>query len=611
MTLDPRMAVAARTASLRNARDGEPDASRSAWRARAGTMTVARRARGIVGPLFVILGLAACSMPAAPPAMTLARAPSPPPPPDGAGSRIALPASPLTPDQQILHVLNRLGYGPRPGDLERVKRMGLTRYIEGQLDPARIDDAQIEQELATYPVLAMSAAALVRDYPRPRPEATQKGGAGEMSPKATADAFPPERRPYRITEALQAAKLTRAIGSERQLQEVMVDFWFNHFNVYAQKGAVQWMVPSYEVEAIRPHALGHFRDLLMATARHPAMLFYLDNWVSTHADFIALAGPYKGTKRGLNENYGRELMELHTLGVEGGYTQADVTEVARCFTGWSIDRPDQGGGFIFRPRTHDRGAKRVLGQIIPAGGDVADGVGVIDTLSRHPSTARFVSTKLVRRFVSDDPPPRLVDRAVVTFRDTDGDIRAVLETIFTSPEFFSIVAYRAKVKTPLEVVASAARGLGAEVDPPGGGAQPWVGGALVLARQVGKLGEPLYQARPPTGYPDQAEAWVNSGALLARMNFALALAHARLPGVRVDLSRTLSGVDRSRPAQVLDRLLQALLHGEASSATRAILVRELDSAEITRVTGDDRAPTRTDVEKLAALVLGSPEFQRR
>jgi hypothetical protein len=253
----------------------------------------------------------------------------------------------------------------------------------------------------------------------------------------------------------------------------------------------------------------------------------------------------------------------------------------------------------------------VLGQIIPAGGDVTDGVRVIDILSRHPSTARFVSTKLVRRFVSDDPPAQLVDRAAVTFRDTDGDIRAVLETIFTAPEFFAAGAYRAKVKTPLEVVASAARALGAEIGPPGNGAQPWVGGALVLARQVGKLGEPLYQARPPTGYPDQAEAWVNSGALLGRMNFALALAQARLPGVRVDLHRTLSGVDRSQPSQVLDRLLVALLHGEASPATRAILTRELDSPEITRVTRDDRSPKSTDVEKLAALVLGSPEFQRR
>ena len=574
-------------------------------------MTVMRRARGGVGFLLVTLGLAACSTPAAPPPMTLGSAPPPPPPPDRAGSRIVLPASPLTSDQQILHVLNRLGYGPRPGDLERVKRIGLARYIERQLDPASIDDARVEQALAAYPVLTMPAAELVRGYPRPTPPEIPKGGADEMRPKAITEAFPAERRPYRTTEAMQAAKLTRAIGSERQLQEVMVDFWFNHFNVYAQKGAVQWMVPAYEGEAIRPHALGRFRNLLMATARHPAMLFYLDNWVSTHADFIALAGPYKGTRRGLNENYGRELMELHTLGVDGGYTQADVTEVARCFTGWSIDRPDQGGGFIFRPRAHDRGAKRVLGQIIPAGGDVTDGVRVIDILSRHPSTARFVSTKLVRRFVSDDPPALLVDRAAVTFRDTDGDIRAVLETIFTSPEFFSAGAYRAKVKTPLEVVASAARVLGAEISPPGTGAQPWVGGALVLARQVGKLGEPLYQARPPTGYPDQAEAWVNSGALLGRMNFALALAQARLPGVRVDLHRTLSGVDQSQPSQVLDRLLIALLHGEASPATRAILTRELDSPEITRLTRDDRAPKSTDVEKLAALVLGSPEFQRR
>ena len=572
-------------------------------------MTATRRVRCGAGVLLATVALMACSTPSVWPPAVLPTLPPPPHP--GANARIILSASPLTPDQQIFHVLNRLGYGPRPGDLERVKRMGLARYIERQLDPLGIDDARMEEALAAYPVLTMSAAELVRDYPRPKPQDVQKREAGEMSPKAFMETFAPERRPYRITEAMQAAKLTRASASERQLQEVMVDFWFNHFNVFALKGAVQWMVPAYEREAIRPHAMGRFQELLLATARHPAMLFYLDNWVSTHAGFIALAGPDKGTRRGLNENYGRELMELHTLGVDGGYTQEDVTEVARCFTGWSIDRPDQGGGFVFRPRAHDRGAKRVLGHLIAAGGGVTDGVMVIDILARHPSTARFISTKLVRRFVSDDPPAALVERAAATFRDTDGDIRAVLERIFTSPEFFSAAAYRAKVKTPLEVVASAARALGAELAPPGDGGQPIAGGALILARQVGKLGAPLYQARPPTGYADQAEAWVNSGALLGRMNFGLALAQNRLPAVRVNPDRMVSGVDRSQSSRVLDRLLIELLHGEASPATRAVLSRELDGPEITRATGDDRVPKRAEVEKLVALVLGSPEFQRR
>jgi uncharacterized protein (DUF1800 family) len=388
----------------------------------------------------------------------------------------------------------------------------------------------------------------------------------------------------------------------------MVDFWFNHFNVYAQKGAVRWMLPAYEREAIRPYALGRFRDLVLATARHPAMLFYLDNWLSTRADLVLRQGPNAGRRLGLNENYARELMELHTLGVDGGYTQQDVVEVARCFTGWTIDRPQQGGGFIFRPQAHDRGAKRVLGQTIPAGGGVQDGERVIDILARHPSTARFIATKLARRLVSDDPPAALVDRAAATFQRTDGDIRAVLVTILTAPEFWSADAYRAKIKTPLEVVASAMRTLDGRIAAAGPGAP---GGGLALAREVAKLGEPLYEAQPPTGYPDRAESWVNTGALLGRMNFALGLAHNRFPGAQVDLDAALGPVDRSRPDQVLDRMLAAILNGEAAPHTRAVLAAQLESPEITRTTAYDRVPKDTDVEKLTALVLGSPEFQRR
>jgi uncharacterized protein (DUF1800 family) len=421
--------------------------------------------------------------------------------------------------------------------------------------------------------------------------------------------YPLERRPAVITTQMQAARITRAVLSERQLEEVMVDFWFNHFNVYAQKGAVRWMLPAYEREAIRPHALGRFRDLVLATARHPAMLFYLDNWLSTRADLVVMQGPNAGRRLGLNENYARELMELHTLGVDGGYRQEDVIEVARCFTGWTIDRPQQGGGFLFRPQAHDRGAKRVLGQTIPAGGGLQDGERVIDILTRHPSTARFIATKLARRLVSDDPPPTLVDRAAATFQRTDGDIRAVLTTIVTAPEFWSAEAYRAKIKTPLEVVASAMRALDGRIAPAGG--PEAAGGGVALAREVGKLGEPLYEAQPPTGYPDRADAWVNTGALLGRMNFALGLAHNRFPGARVDLGAFLGTVDRRRPDQVLGRLLAAILYGEATAHTRAVLAAQLESPEITRTTAYDRVPKDTDVEKLTALVLGSPEFQRR
>jgi uncharacterized protein (DUF1800 family) len=524
---------------------------------------------------------------------------------------LSLPASPLTPDQQILHALNRLGYGPRPGDVERVRGIGLAAYIGRQLSPRTIEDPAMEPALAGYPVLGSSPAQLVREYPQPTPQARQRMAQGEMSRQEMMEIYPPERRPAVITTQMQAARITRAVLSERQLEEVMVDFWFNHFNVYAQKGAVRWMLPAYEREAIRPHALARFRDLVLATARHPAMLFYLDNWLSTRADLVVPGGPNAGRRMGLNENYARELMELHTLGVDGGYTQQDVIEVARSFTGWTIDRPQQGGGFVFRPPAHDRGPKRVLGQVIPAGGGQQDGERVIDILVRHPSTARFIATKLARRFVSDEPPAALVDRAAATFLRTDGDIRAVLVAIFTAPEFWSPEAYRAKIKTPLEVVASAVRTLDGRLAPAGAGPDALAGGGVALAREVARLGAALYEAQPPTGYPDRAEAWVNTGALLARMNFALGLAHNRFRGARVDLPRFLDGADRSQPAQVLDRLLAVVLHGEATPRTRAVLASELESAEITRTTAYDRTPQDTDVEKLVALVLGSPEFQRR
>jgi uncharacterized protein (DUF1800 family) len=567
-------------------------------------------ARGRLALLAVTaLVLGACATrpvgPAArPSASTPAKAPAAP--------TVALPTSALTEDEQILHVLSRLGYGPRPGDVERVRRQGLGRWIAAQLRPESIPDEAVGQALAAYRTLGMSAADLAREYPVPPPTVRRDVREGDMSPREMREAYPPERRPYAITAELQSAKVIRAIASERQLQEVMVDFWFNHFNVFAQKGAVRWMISAYEREAIRPHAMGRFRDLVVATARHPAMLFYLDNWLSTRADFTPLAGPARGRRLGLNENYARELMELHTLGVDGGYTQEDVIEVARCFTGWTINRPDQGGGFVYRPQTHDGGAKRVLGHTIPAGGGERDGLEVIDLLVRHPSTARFVATKLVRRFVSDDPSPALVERVTRTFRDTDGDVRAMLVTIVTAPEFLSEAAYRAKIKKPLEVVASAARALDVRLAPPAtAGGSGLFGGGYSLARQVAQLGEPLYEAQPPTGHPDVAEAWVNTGALLARMNFALGLTQNRYPGVKVDLTTALGAVDRGRPEAVLDRVLALALNGRVTSETTAVLRAQLDSPEIRRATSDDRGPANTDVEKLVALVLGAPEFQRR
>jgi uncharacterized protein (DUF1800 family) len=295
----------------------------------------------------VAVGGSACS--AAPPPRPVA-APSTPPPGPRPVAQLVLPATPLSEDQRILHALNRLGYGPRPGDVERVRQMGVAAYIERQLSPRSIADPGVEEALAAYPVLGQSAAQLVRAYPQPTPQARQRLAQGEMTRQDMMTMYPPERRPVVITTQMQAARITRAVLSERQLEEAMVEFWFNHFNVYAPKGAVRWMVPAYEREAIRPHVLGRFRDLVLATARHPAMLFYLDNWLSTRADLVLPRGPNAGRPMGLNENYARELMELHTLGVDGGYTQQDVIEVARCFTGWTIDVPSRAGASSSAPR---------------------------------------------------------------------------------------------------------------------------------------------------------------------------------------------------------------------------------------------------------------------
>jgi uncharacterized protein (DUF1800 family) len=522
---------------------------------------------------------------------------------DGAtAARSAETAAAPAADRQITHALNRLTYGARPGDVERVRAVGLSAWIERQLSPQAIDDLATEHLLAELTTLRMPIADLLREYPRPDPRLFEMIASGSMTRAEMQERYPAERRPGRIAADLQAAKVVRAVTSERQLEEVMVDFWFNHFNVFANKGDVRWYVSAYEREAIRPHALGKFPDLVRATARHPAMLFYLDNWVSARADFVVPAGPNRGRKAGLNENYARELMELHTLGVDGGYTQRDVTEVARAFTGWTIDRPRVEGRFVFRPAMHDRGEKVVIGHRIAAGGGQDDGERVIEILTEHPSTARFVATKLVRRFVSDTAPPALVDRVAAAYTRSGGDIPAMLRVIFASREFHGEDAGLTKIKKPFEFVASAVRALGGRIDAQGG---------LALARASAEIGEPLYLAQPPTGYADRAEVWVNSGALLARMNFALALVSGRYPHVTVDLAPLVAGSDPRSPADVLDRLLAAIVADQAGPTTRAVLARQLADPQITRLAADDRGPASTDVAKLAALVIGSPEFQRR
>jgi uncharacterized protein (DUF1800 family) len=499
-------------------------------------------------------------------------------------------------DTTIAHVLNRIGFGPRPGDVERVRAFGLERYIDQQLHPERIPDTPVTARLSGLTTLAMSSREIADQIARPALEARRdkkKNAEDAKDAEGTKGAGNDDRKPQMPTPEQRAAnrvmvdlseqKVLRAVYSERQLQEVLTDFWFNHFNVDARKGQDRFMLTAYERDAIRPHVLGSFRDLLGATAKSPAMLFYLDNWMSvdpngphqeprmTRRGFVrprpAQSQPQQGAnaRRGLNENYGRELMELHTLGVDGGYTQKDVTEVARAFTGWTIDKPRQGGDFIFNPRLHDDREKVLLGHTIKAGGGISDGEQVLDILAKHPSTARFIATKLVRRFVSDTPPPALVDRTAARFRETNGNLREVMRTILTSREFLSPDAYRAKVKTPFEFVVSALRATNAEVSD----AQP-------VVRTLQQLGMPLYQCQPPTGYKDTADAWVNTGALVGRMNFAVALSSNRLP-------RTSIGN--------LDALRDLL--DEASEATR------------------DTIAKASSPQQMAALTLGSPEFQRR
>ncbi len=557
-----------------------------------------------------------------------------------------LPVQDLSEDEAILHALNRLGFGPRSGDLDAVRQMGLEKWIDRQLHPESIADSAVAARLARFQTLNMSSAQLLEEFPRPEVAARragmtieeyrkqreetvrkrQEGQRGRLGRAMDAGAmnFEEIRTPQRIIAELSMAKLTRAIYSERQLEEVMADFWFNHFNVFAAKGADRWLLTAYERDVIRPHALGKFRDLLEGTAKSPAMLFYLDNWMSADPKaaekleqelaqrrqrFLRRFGndpqmiervqqAQQFRRRGLNENYARELMELHTLGVDGGYTQQDVIEVARCFTGWTLQAPRRDPEFRFDPRLHDNGPKTVLGKRIDAGG-MKDGETVLDLLARHPNTAKFVSTKLARRFVADNPPQALVDRMAKTFLETDGDIRAVLKTMFYSPEFWSREAYRAKIKKPFELVASAARAVGAEVDV-----------ALPLVMWTARIGEPLYMCQPPTGYSEKAEAWVNTGALLNRLNFTLALSGNRMRGTRVDLS-TLVGTDAAgNPKQGLDRAIAAFLAGQVSPGTRATLEKQLGDPQVLQATLDDSF-RRADVGVIAGLVLGTPEFQRR
>lgn len=583
----------------------------------------------------------------------------------------------ITPDEKILQVLNRLTFGPHPGDLQMVKAMGVDNFIDQQLHPDRIaENPVLVSKLAPLDTLTMSHAQLMAKYPPaqavkamvdgrlpfptdpetllmirrqvakykakdPNADAAAKPDDApfvtlqQVSAKMTPDQRQtlksgtpdeklalletmPEGEQYEVLEAiggrrqallfsaspeiarkverlngpqfvvnqdLFANKLYRAVYSNRQLEEVLTDFWYNHFNVFIDKGAQRYTSVGYEREVIRPNVLGKFSDLLLATAKSPAMLFYLDNAQSVGADAAANRNPNaKGKKRGLNENYGRELMELHTLGVDGGYTQQDVTNVARCFTGWTIKQAkgDGDSNFFYDDRLHDKGEKIVLGVTIPAGGGMEDGMKVLSILEHQPATAKFISKSLAVRFVSDNPSTKLIDHMAATFTATDGDLRQVMKTMFDSPDFWSPDSYRTKVKTPLEMVVSSLRATSSDVNFP-----------LQIVQQLNQLGQPIYRKQEPTGYSNKSSDWVNSSSLLARMNFALALTNNKLPGVKVDLTKLPQGepMDAAR----------ALLHTDLSADARNVIIQGLA----------DQSGKIPPAALVAGLTLGSPDFQRR
>jgi uncharacterized protein (DUF1800 family) len=545
-----------------------------------------------------------------------------------------------------LHLLNRLAFGPRPGDISRVERIGIAAWLDEQLDPRRLPD--VRGDVARrWPVAFLSPQQLVERYPPPNPQAA---AARRPDPRDMENARPPrpggpdslmrqrEARGYReMGAAVMMATLERHVASERQLLEVMTDFWTNHFNVFMGKQADRWLVSDYVETAIRPNALGSFETLLIAVARHPAMLVYLDNAMSvapgaTPEDMrrrpqirIGRGGaggagrggiggggrgglppqrmpplggqapqPAQANQRptGINENYARELLELHTLGVDGGYTQADVTDVARVLTGWSVRRPQDRGGdplsFEFREWAHDRGEKTVLGERFPEGRGMDEGLRLLRMLAAHPATARHVSHKLCERLVSDAAPDGCVDHAVAAWRRSGGDIAAVVRAIVTTEDFWAEQNRAAKTKSPLEFLVSALRAIGATPD-----STPRVVAALQ------QLGQPLFMQQVPTGYPETSDEWVNSGALLARMNIAVALAAGRLPGVVAAPEPIIPVTPQYE--DLLARVDAVILGGRASPNTRSVIRRQL--ADI----GDPVTARALAV----GLALGSPEFQRQ
>jgi uncharacterized protein (DUF1800 family) len=534
----------------------------------------------------------------------------------------------LTADQQVKQALARLTFGARPDEISRIGPDGLDRWLLGQLEPEKTNDFSCDSLVSTFSTQHMTVKELADSFPSQdifiRELRRQRGLAPNASFVLSADDSARMKslndRGNRVAQQIIAAKMTRAIFSERQLLEIMTDFWENHFSVYYGKMPTRFSLLEYDRDVIRPRALGKFRDLLGAVARSPEMLYYLDNWQSqadsvhdnlgeltnlkkakTEQDSARIRAAVLKRRQGLNENYGRELLELHTLGVDGGYTQQDVINVARALTGWTVDDPRAGGGFVFRPAMHDASPKLVLGHQLPGGRGIEDGEEVLDIVARHPSTARFIARKLVRHLVSDSVPTSLVDRAAAAFTRTDGDIRQVLATIVTSPEFYSRAAYRAKVKTPFELVVSTMRAMDQLPDT-----------TPRTAQLPSRLGQPVFGRLTPDGWPDDAQEWINSGAVLNRINFGTIAANGGLPGVTIDRWPPAASLRTAPFAEQVDGVIGELLGGEVSPETRSILlsgVNPLAGAMPASNTADANAPRR--LKDLIGLTLGAPEFQRR
>ena len=590
----------------------------------------------------------------------------------------------LPADQQIIQALSRLTFGAKPGDVLKVRAIGLDAWIDQQLHPDKIDDSALDRFVATYSAINQDQNALLQQYADQQRERQQvrRDRADSTRAMSAADSIAMRQQMQQqqanltrqVVTQLQSSRVARAVASDRQLQEVMTDFWENHFNIYAQKGEPEpYYLTDYDENVIRPHALGKFRDLLEAVARSPAMLFYLDNARSMADSTRPTLSPQNGRARfpvmpmrprmgaigamraaqqmqrqrqqmqrqqqqqrqrqGLNENYGRELLELHTLGVDGGYTQQDVINVARAFTSWTIQPPAQGGGFIFRPQIHDAGDKIVLGHRLAAGRGMEDAEDVLDILAKSPATAHFISFKLARHFVSDTPSKALVDHAAQLYLKTDGDIREVLRAIITSPEFFSQQAFRSKVKTPFEVVVSAMRSLDAAPD-----------STPRTAQMIAFLGQPIFGHQAPNGWPETGDAWMNTGAILNRINFGMAAAAGRLPGVDIRALPALDTVRSASREKQVDAVVATILNGMVSPDTRAVLLsgehpmlasgpatggmqdmspsdtsasmgggkREAGSGRRAALQGrgPGNVPQLTGLGQIVGLALGSPEFQR-